>query len=83
MSKARAARGARRGFSPSPLGASFPAHGAFPDNSRGAPSPEATHDTHVTLTNGHRYVCAEGPDLIIERIAEFRRMAVGAVRRSA
>jgi uncharacterized protein YlzI (FlbEa/FlbD family) len=35
------------------------------------------------LTNGHRYVCAEGPDLIIERIAEFRRMAVGAVRRSA
>lgn len=44
---------------------------------------EATHDTHVTLTNGHRYVCAEGPDLIIERIAEFRRMAVGAVRRSA
>ena len=44
---------------------------------------EATHDTHVTLTNGHRYVCAEGPDLIIDRIAEFRRMAVGAVRRSA
>ena len=44
---------------------------------------EATHDTHVPLTNGSRYVRAEGPDLIIERIAEFRRMAVGAVRRSA
>lgn len=44
---------------------------------------EATHDTHVTLTNGHRYVCAEDPDLIVERIAEFRRMSMGAVRRSA
>jgi flagellar protein FlbD len=44
---------------------------------------EATHDTHVTLTNGHKYVCAEKPDLIVERIAEFRRMAMGAVRRSA
>jgi flagellar protein FlbD len=42
---------------------------------------EASHDTHVTLTNGHKYVCAESPDLIVERIAEFRRMSVGAVRR--
>lgn len=44
---------------------------------------EATHDTHVTLTNGHRYVCAEKPDEIVERIAEYRRMSMGAVRRSA
>lgn len=44
---------------------------------------EATHDTHLTLTNGHRYVCAESPDLIVERIAEFRRLAMGAIRRSA
>jgi flagellar protein FlbD len=44
---------------------------------------EATHDTHVTLTNGHRYVCAERPDIIVERIAEFRRMSIGAIRRSA
>jgi len=44
---------------------------------------EATHDTHVTLTNGHRYVCSEKPGDIVERIAEFRRMSMGAVRRSA
>ena len=44
---------------------------------------EATHDTHVTLTNGHRYVCAEKPDEIVERIAEYRRMSMGAVRRTA
>ncbi len=44
---------------------------------------ESTHDTHVTLTNGHRYVCAEKPNVIVERIAEFRRMSMGAVRRSA
>lgn len=44
---------------------------------------EATHDTHVTLTNGHRYVCAEKPDAIVERIAEYRRMSMGAVRRTA
>lgn len=44
---------------------------------------EATHDTHLTLTNGHRYVCAEAPGLIVERIAEFRRMSMGAIRRSA
>jgi len=41
---------------------------------------EASHDTHVTLTNGHRYVCAESPDDIVQRIAEFRRMSMGAVR---
>ncbi|MFN8615614.1 MAG: flagellar FlbD family protein [Dehalococcoidia bacterium] len=44
---------------------------------------EATHDTHVTLTNGHRYVCAEKPDVVVGRIAEFRRMSMGAIRRSA
>lgn len=42
---------------------------------------EASHDTHVTLTNGHRYVCAEPPDTIVERVAEFRRMSIGALRR--
>jgi len=42
---------------------------------------EASHDTHVTLTNGHRYVCAEPPEVIVERIAEFRRMSIVAVRR--
>lgn len=43
---------------------------------------EASHDTHVTLTNGHKYVCAESPELIVERIADFRRMSMGAVRRA-
>lgn len=41
---------------------------------------ESTHDTHVTLTNGHRYVCSESADEIVERIAEFRRKSFGAVR---
>jgi len=44
---------------------------------------ESSHDTHLTLTNGHRYVCAEGPDVIVERIAEYRRMSMGAIRRTA
>lgn len=44
---------------------------------------EASHDTHVTLTNGHRYVCAESPDDVVHRIAEFRRLSMGAIRRSA
>ena len=44
---------------------------------------EASHDTHVTLTNGHRYVCAEAPDTLVERIAEFRRMSMGAIRRAS
>lgn len=44
---------------------------------------EATHDTHVTLTNGHRYVCADTPDDVVERIAEFRRLSIGLIRRSA
>ena len=44
---------------------------------------EASHDTHVTLTNGHRYVCAESPDDVVQRIAEFRRLRMGAIRRSA
>ncbi|HQW51926.1 MAG TPA: flagellar FlbD family protein [Tepidiformaceae bacterium] len=44
---------------------------------------EATHDTHLTLTNGHRYICSDDPDVIVERIAEFRRMSFGAIRRSA
>lgn len=42
---------------------------------------EAAHDTHVTLSNGHKYVCAEVPDVIAERIAEFRRATMGALRR--
>lgn len=44
---------------------------------------EATHDTHITLTNGHKYVCAETPSSLIERIAEFRRMSIGAIRRAS
>jgi flagellar protein FlbD len=44
---------------------------------------EASHDTHVTLTNGHRYVCAETPDTLVQRIAEFRRMSFAAVRRAS
>ena len=44
---------------------------------------EAMHDTHITLVNGHKYVCAETPDVMTERIAEFRRMSFGAIRRSA
>lgn len=44
---------------------------------------EASHDTHITLTNGHRYVCAEGPDVIVERIAAYRRLTMGALRRGA
>lgn len=43
---------------------------------------ESTHDTHVTLTNGHRYVCSENPDQIVDRIAEFRRKIYGAVQTS-
>jgi len=44
---------------------------------------EASHDTHITLTNGHKYVCAEAPAVIIERIAAFRRASMGAIRRTA
>ncbi len=44
---------------------------------------EATHDTHVTLTNGHKYVCAEAPGIIVERVAEFRRASMGAIRRAS
>ena len=44
---------------------------------------ENSHDTHITLTNGHRYVCAETPDVIVERIAAYRRQTMGAIRRSA
>jgi len=44
---------------------------------------EATHDTHLTLTNGHRYICSDDPDVVVERIAEFRRMSFVAIRRSA
>ena len=44
---------------------------------------EAMHDTHVTLTNGHKYVCAESPAVIVERIADFRRQSFGAVRRAS
>ncbi|MBI5948323.1 MAG: flagellar FlbD family protein [Chloroflexi bacterium] len=44
---------------------------------------EAMHDTHITLLNGHRYVCAEAPDVIAEKIADYRRSVMGAVRRTA
>lgn len=44
---------------------------------------EASHDTHITLINGHRYVCIDTPDVIAERIAEYRRATMGALRRSA
>jgi flagellar protein FlbD len=44
---------------------------------------EAGHDTHITLINGHRYVCSEPPQVIIERIADYRRQTMGSVRRSA
>lgn len=44
---------------------------------------EATHDTHVTLVNGHHYVCAETPDQLAGLIVEYRRASVGAVRRVA
>jgi flagellar protein FlbD len=44
---------------------------------------EASHDTHITLINGHRYVCADAPDAIAERIAEFRRSTMGAIRRAS
>ncbi len=43
---------------------------------------EAAHDTHVTMINGHRYVCAETPGLIAERVVEFRRATMGAIRRA-
>jgi flagellar protein FlbD len=44
---------------------------------------EAMHDTHITLTNGHKYVCSESPAVIVERIADFRRQSFGAVRRAS
>jgi flagellar protein FlbD len=44
---------------------------------------EAMHDTHITLVNGHRYICADSPDTISERIAEYRRASFGAIRRIA
>jgi flagellar protein FlbD len=43
---------------------------------------EATHDTHITLVNGHKYICSEPPTVITERIAEFRRRSFGVVSRS-
>jgi len=42
---------------------------------------EASHDTHITLVNGHRYVCSESPEMIADRIAEYRRKSVGVVAR--
>lgn len=44
---------------------------------------EATHDTHVTLVNGHRYVCAETPEMLVELVAEFRRLSIGSLRRAS
>lgn len=34
---------------------------------------EETPDTVLTLTGGNKYVVSEGIDVLIERIAEFRR----------
>ena len=42
---------------------------------------EASHDTHITLVNGHKYVCSESPENIAENIAEFRRKSFGVVAR--
>ncbi|MCC7365463.1 MAG: flagellar FlbD family protein [Dehalococcoidia bacterium] len=44
---------------------------------------EGSHETHITLSNGHKYVCAESPDVIVERIAEYRRSASAMLRRIA
>jgi flagellar protein FlbD len=44
---------------------------------------EATHDTHITLVNGHKYLCADTPEAIAELIADYRRASIGAMRRSA
>lgn len=44
---------------------------------------EATHDTHITLVNGHKYLCADTPEAIAELIADYRRSSLGVVRRSA
>lgn len=41
---------------------------------------EAAHDTHVTLINGHKYVCQEEPAEIVRRITEFRRASSGTFR---
>ena len=44
---------------------------------------EAQHDTHITLTSGHRYICADSPDEIVERIAAFRRKSLVPVVKGA
>lgn len=44
---------------------------------------EGTHETHITLTNGHKYVCSESPEVIAERIVEYRRAAASMLRRIA
>jgi len=44
---------------------------------------DGTHDTHITLVNGHRYVCAETPEALAELIVDYRRSTIGAVRRVA
>lgn len=44
---------------------------------------EASHDTHITLVNGHKYVCSEPPPVIAERIIEYRRAIMATLRRIA
>ncbi len=44
---------------------------------------EATHDTHITLQNGRRYVCAETPEQLAELIVEYRRASNAPVWRVA
>jgi flagellar protein FlbD len=34
---------------------------------------QATPDTVITLTNGHNYLVLESPDVVIERVIEYRR----------
>ncbi len=36
---------------------------------------EATPDTVILLTNGHRYVVRESPKEVVRRVILFRRMA--------
>lgn len=38
---------------------------------------DATPDTVVTLTNGQKFLVAEGPEDVVEKIIAFRRAIVG------
>ena len=47
--------------------------GVFLLNSDQIETVEATPDTVITLTNGHRYVEKESPEEVLRRVAAFRR----------